>query len=66
MRITDPFYMKIDNTLIADEDAIFNPSDYNDRLLLGLKDNISDAELYQIKNRMHRGKIKTRLPIGFE
>lgn len=62
------------DTLIADEDAIFNPSDYNDRLLLGLKGTISEAELYQIKNRMHRGRLnkahrgelKTRLPIGFE
>ena len=35
------------DTLIADEDAIFNPSDYNDRLLLGLKGTISEAELYQ-------------------
>lgn len=62
------------NTLIADEDGVFNPADYNDRLLLGLKGTISEAELYQIKNRMMRGRInkaqrgelEIHLPIGFE
>lgn len=62
------------NTLIADEDAIFNPSDYNDRLLLGLKGTISEAELYQIRCRMMRGRVnkakrgelEIHLPIGFE
>jgi DNA invertase Pin-like site-specific DNA recombinase len=62
------------NTLIADEDAVFDPSDFNDRLLLGLKGTISEVELYQIKARMIRGRInKARrgdlemtLPIGYE
>lgn len=62
------------NTLIADEDAIFNPADYNDRLLLGLKGTISEAELYQIRCRMMRGRmnkakrgeLEIHLPIGFE
>lgn len=62
------------NTLIADEDSIFNPANYNDRLLLGLKGTISEAELYQIKCRMMRGRInkamrgelEISLPIGYE
>ena len=62
------------NTLIADEDAIFNPADYNDRLLLGLKGTISEAELYQIKNRMMRGRmnkaqrgaLEIHPPVGYE
>jgi hypothetical protein len=37
------------DTLISDEEAVFNPADYNDRLLLGLKGTISEAELHQIK-----------------
>lgn len=62
------------DTLISDEDTVFQPGDYNDRLLLGLRGTISEAELYQIRNRMMRGRINkaTRgeleitLPIGYE
>jgi len=62
------------DTLIADEEAIFNPADYNDRLLLGLKGTISEAELHQIKCRMVRGRLnkakrgdlEINLPIGYE
>ncbi len=60
--------------LIGDEDGIYDPLDFNDRLLLGLKGTISEAELYQIKVRMMRGRInkakrgelELRLPIGYE
>lgn len=45
------------NTLIADQDGIYDPSDYNDRLLLGLKGSMSEAELHLIKQRMHEGKL---------
>ncbi|MEO0645502.1 MAG: hypothetical protein AAFZ17_05010, partial [Cyanobacteria bacterium J06650_10] len=38
-------------TAIADLDGIYNPSDYNDRLLLGLKGTMSEAELHLIKQR---------------
>lgn len=45
------------NTLITDQDGIYDPSDYNDRLLLGLKGSMSEAELHLIKQRMHEGKL---------
>ena len=43
-------------TLIGDWDGIYDPGDYNDRLLLGLKGTMSEAELYLIKQRMLAGK----------
>jgi DNA invertase Pin-like site-specific DNA recombinase len=45
------------NVLIADEDGLYNPGDFNDRLLLGLKGTISEVELYQIRSRMMRGRL---------
>jgi DNA invertase Pin-like site-specific DNA recombinase len=45
------------DVLIADEDGVYNPSEFNDRLLLGLKGTISEVELYQIKARMVRGRL---------
>jgi DNA invertase Pin-like site-specific DNA recombinase len=61
------------STLIADLDGIYDPSHYNDRLLLGLKGTMSEAELHILKQRMHQGKLhKARrgelrfpLPIGY-
>jgi len=44
-------------TLIGDADGIYNPADYNDRLLLGLKGTMSEAELHVLKSRMHQGKL---------
>jgi len=38
-------------TLLADTDGIYDPSDHNDRLLLGVKGTISEAELHVLKNR---------------
>jgi DNA invertase Pin-like site-specific DNA recombinase len=60
-------------TLLADVDGIYDPSQYNDRLLLGLKGTMSEAELHLIKQRMNQGKLnKARrgelrfgLPIGY-
>jgi DNA invertase Pin-like site-specific DNA recombinase len=60
-------------TLIGDLDGIYDPSNYNDRLLLGLKGTMSEAELHVIKQRMLQGKLnKARrgelgmmLPIGY-
>src|SRR5512145_1335157 len=42
-------------TLIADLDGIYDPGQYNDRLLLGLKGTMSEAELHLIKHRMEQG-----------
>jgi DNA invertase Pin-like site-specific DNA recombinase len=61
------------NTLILDEDGIYNPCDFNDRLVLGLKGTMSEAELHMIKARLRggtlskakRGELKVPLPIGF-
>jgi len=61
------------NTLIMDEDGIYDISDFNDRLLLGLKGTMSEAELHYLKSRMRggllnkarRGDLKVPLPIGF-
>ncbi len=60
-------------TLIADLDGIYDPSQYNDRLLLGIKGTLSEAELHILKQRMVQGKLnKARrgellflLPMGY-
>src|SRR5262247_711916 len=60
-------------TLIADLDGLYDPSQYNDRLLLGLKGTMSEAELHILKQRMYQGTLqKARrgarsfaLPIGY-
>lgn len=44
-------------TLIADTDGVYDPAQYNDRLLLGLKGTMSEAELHVLKNRLHQGKL---------
>ena len=61
-------------TLIADTDGIYDPSSFNDRLLLGLKGTMSEAELYMIKSRMlqglyhkaKKGELKFKLPVGYQ
>src|SRR3954451_2852382 len=60
-------------TLISDLDGIYDAADYNDRLLLGLKGTMSEAELHILKQRLHQGKVnKARrgelslpVPIGY-
>jgi DNA invertase Pin-like site-specific DNA recombinase len=61
------------NTLIIDEDGCYNPSEFNDQLLLGLKGSMSFAELHFIRarlqggklNKAKKGELKIPLPIGF-
>jgi DNA invertase Pin-like site-specific DNA recombinase len=43
-------------TLLADQDGLYDPADYNDRLLLGLKGTMSEAELHILRNRLQQGK----------
>jgi DNA invertase Pin-like site-specific DNA recombinase len=43
--------------LLADADAIYDPADHNDRLLLGLHGMRSEAELHVLKERMYQGKL---------
>jgi DNA invertase Pin-like site-specific DNA recombinase len=59
--------------LLADMDGVYDPGFYNDRLLLGLKGTMSEAELYLIRQRMlsarlakaERGELAIPLPIGY-
>jgi DNA invertase Pin-like site-specific DNA recombinase len=44
-------------TILADQDGLYNPRLYNDRLLLGLKGTISEAELHIIQQRMSQGRL---------
>ena len=61
------------DTLIGDEDGLYHPGLYNDRLLLGLKGTMSEAELHLIRARLNggiwskaaRGELRRALPIGF-
>ncbi len=43
--------------LIADSDGIYNPRDFNDRLLLGLKGTMSEAELHSLRLRLDAGRL---------
>jgi len=60
-------------TLILDEDGIYDPAHFNDRLLLGLKGTMSEAELHVLKarlqggilNKARRGELMIPIPIGF-
>jgi len=60
------------DTLILDEDGVYSPSDFNDRLLLGLKGTMSEAELHVMRarlrggilNQARRGALQTPLPVG--
>jgi DNA invertase Pin-like site-specific DNA recombinase len=59
-------------TLICDEDGLYDPRNFNDRLLLGMKGQMSEAELHFIRARLRggilskarRGELITPLPIG--
>jgi DNA invertase Pin-like site-specific DNA recombinase len=61
------------DTLILDEDGIYDPAHFNDRLLLGLKGTMSEAELHLLRarlrggalNKARRGELRTGLPVGF-
>jgi DNA invertase Pin-like site-specific DNA recombinase len=44
-------------TLLADQDGVYDPTDYNDRLLLGLKGTMSEAELHVLRSRMYQGLL---------
>ena len=62
----------LSDTLILDEDGIYDPADFNDRLLLGLKGTMSEAELHMLRarlrggllNQARRGALKLMLPVG--
>jgi len=70
-RLTE--YCAMTNTLLIDADGIYDPNDFNDRLLLGLKGTMSEAELHFLQSRMRgglinkakRGELQKPLPIGY-
>jgi hypothetical protein len=59
-------------TLILDQDGLYDPSNFNDRLVLGLKATMSEAELHILRSRLRegivskakRGELRMPLPIG--
>ena len=60
-------------TLIADADGVYDPADYSDRLVLGLKGTISESELHVLKGRLiagirhkaAKGELHLHLPAGY-
>ena len=62
----------LSHTLILDEDGVYDPAHFNDRLLLGLKGAMSEAELHILKarlqggirNKASRGELELALPVG--
>ena len=60
------------NTLLADADGVYHPGLFNDRMLLGLKGTMSEAELHVlrarldggIRNKAKRGELRRGLPVG--
>lgn len=61
------------DTLLLDGDGVYDPAHFNDRLVLGLKGTMSEAELHVLRarlrggilNKARRGELEIRLPIGF-
>lgn len=47
----------LSDTLIGDSDGVYSPRDFNDRLLLGLKGTMSEAELHSLRLRLHAGRM---------
>jgi hypothetical protein len=62
------------DTLIADSDGLYHPADFNDRLVLGLKGTMSEAELHMLRGRLTaglrhkaaKGELRQGLPVGFD
>jgi DNA invertase Pin-like site-specific DNA recombinase len=62
----------VTDTVIGDLDGLYHPGSFNDRLLLGMKGTISEAELYMIRQRLDggirnkaaRGELRKALPVG--
>ena len=62
----------VTDTVIGDLDGLYHPGSFNDRLLLGLKGTISEAELHMIRQRLDggirnkakRGELRRGLPVG--
>jgi DNA invertase Pin-like site-specific DNA recombinase len=63
----------VTDTLIADGDGLYHPADFNDRLVLGLKGTMSEAELHLVRHRLTaglhhkaaKGELRQGLPVGY-
>jgi len=63
----------VTDTVIGDTDGLYHPGSFNDRLLLGLKGTMSEAELHVlrvrleggIRNKAARGELRKALPVGY-
>jgi DNA invertase Pin-like site-specific DNA recombinase len=63
----------LSGTILIDDDGIYDPNSFNDRLLLGLKGTMSEAELHFLRERMrggalnkaNRGELRSMLPVGY-
>ncbi len=64
---------RLTDTLVIDADGIYDLAEFNDRLLLGLKGTMSEAELHLLAGRLQgakraaaeRGELRTPLPVGY-
>ena len=64
---------RLTDTLVIDADGVYDLSDINDRLLLGLKGQMSEAELHLLTSRLNeskraaarRGELRVPLPVGY-
>jgi len=68
------WFCSLTETLLGDQDGLYDPSLLDDRMVLGLKGTISELEWHTIRKRMHqaavgkarRGELEIQLPAGFE
>src|SRR5450756_219278 len=66
-------YARLTDTLVIDGDGVYDLAEFNDRLLLGLKGTMSEAELHLLAGRLQgakraaaeRGDLRTPLPVGY-
>jgi DNA invertase Pin-like site-specific DNA recombinase len=66
-------FCALTDTLVIDTDGVYDLTDFNDRLLLGLKGQMSEAELHMITSRLQgakraaaeRGELRFPLPVGY-
>jgi DNA invertase Pin-like site-specific DNA recombinase len=64
---------RLTDTLVIDGDGVYDLTDFNDRMLLGLKGTMSEAELHLLAGRLQgakraaaeRGELRTPLPVGY-
>ena len=66
-------FARITDTLLIDSDGVYDPADFNDRMLLGLKGTMGEVELHVMAGRLQeakraaaeRGELRSPLPVGF-